>query len=177
MSGESGIRRAIISTLYGNWLTTAIRICMGAMLLSSGVMKILSPSSFGLLVARYEVLPELLVPYAAVAVPALEALLGLLLIVGLRARAAAFVSMLLMAAFIAVIAVNVARGRSFECGCFGFERLGIGLAETVSPWLIVRDALFLACFALLFRARRHPGSIESVIEKNRLKNLEKTKYE
>lgn len=177
MNSESGIRRAIISTLYGNWFTAVIRIGMGAMLLVSGFLKMMVPDSFGRLVAMYDVFPDLLVPYAAVTVPALEALLGLLLIVGLRARAAAFVSMLLMAAFIAVIAVNVARGRSFECGCFGLDRLGIGLSETVSPWLILRDALFLACFALLFRARRHPGSIESFIEKIRLKNLEKTKYE
>lgn len=177
MGGESGIRRAIISTIYGNRFTAVIRIGMGVMLLASGLLKIMAPGSFGRLIAMYDVFPELLVPYAAVTVPALEVLLGVLLVAGFRARAAAFVSMLLMAAFMAIIAVNVVRGRSFECGCFGLDRLGIGLNETVSPWLMLRDALFFACFALIFRARRQPGSLESFIEKNRLKNLQKAKYE
>ncbi|MBN2158900.1 MAG: DoxX family membrane protein [Spirochaetes bacterium] len=177
MSGESGIKRAVNSTLYGNWFTAVIRVGMGAMLLMSGLLKIMAPDSFGRLVAMYDVLPGMLVPYAAVAVPALEALLGLLLLAGFRVRSAAFVSMLLMAAFIAVIAVNVVHGRSFECGCFGLDRLGIGLSETVSPCLILRDVFFFACFAILFRAKRHVGSIESLVEKSHLKHLEKAKYE
>jgi uncharacterized membrane protein YphA (DoxX/SURF4 family) len=177
MSGESGIRRAISSTLYGNKLTVVIRILLGAMLVFSGSLKIIDPEAFGKVIARYDILPEILIAYAAVMVPALELLVGLSLLIGCKVRASALISVLLMAAFIVFMAVNVVRDRRFDCGCFNMRMFGLDFTETVSPWLIVRNVIFLVGFALVFRARRHLLSLEHYIEKSRLKNLEKTKYE
>jgi uncharacterized membrane protein YphA (DoxX/SURF4 family) len=177
MNGESGIRRAISSTLYGNKLTVVIRILLGAMLVFSGSLKMVDPGAFGKVIARYEILPEILIAYAAIIVPALELLVGLALLIGFKVRASALIAVFLMAAFIVFMAVNVAGDRRFDCGCFNLRILGLDFTETVSPWLIVRNVIFLAGFALLFRARRHLLSLEHYIEKSRLKNLEKTKYE
>jgi len=110
-------------------------------------------------------------------VPALELLVGLSLLIGCKVRASAFIAVLLMAVFIVFITVNVVRDRRFDCGCFNMRILGLDFTETVSPWLIVRNVIFLVGFALVFRARRHLLSLEHYIEKSRLKNLEKTKYE
>jgi hypothetical protein len=92
-------------------------------------------------------------------------------------RASAFIAMLLMSAFLVFISINVARGRRFDCGCFNVGILGLDFAETVSPWLALRNLIFIAGFALVFHARRHLFSIEYYIERSRLKHLEKTKYE
>ncbi len=177
MDGESGIRRGITSTLYGNLLTTAVRIFLGVLFLFSGIIKIVDPEGFALVVARYDILPGALVPYAAVLVPALEAAVGFLLVIGYRVRASALIGIALMAAFSVFIGINIARGRRFDCGCFGLERLGLGIGETVGPWVLARDLLFMAGFFLLFRAGRHLLSIENFLEKNRLQNLEKSRYE
>jgi putative oxidoreductase len=177
MSGESGIKRAINSTLYGNRFTVMIRILLGAMLVFSGSLKIIDPEAFGRVITRYDILPGVLVAYAALMVPALEIVSGLSLLIGCKVRGSAFIAMLLMAAFLVFILVNVARGRQFDCGCFNVGIFGLDFAETVSPWLAARNVIFIAGFALVFRARRHLFSLEHYIEKSRLKNLEKTKYE
>lgn len=177
MSGESGIRRAINSTLYGNRLTAMIRILLGAMLVFSGSLKIVDPEAFGSVIARYDILPEIIVAYAALLVPALEVLAGLFLLVGCKVRASAFIGMLLMIAFFFFISVNLVRGRRFDCGCFNVGILGLDFYESVSLWLAFRNVIFIAGFVLVFHAKRHIFSIEYYIEKSRLKNLEKTKYE
>ncbi|HNW28128.1 MAG TPA: MauE/DoxX family redox-associated membrane protein [Spirochaetota bacterium] len=177
MGNESGIRKAVTSTLYGNRFTVLIRVALGAMLAFTGAVKMTDPASFGQIVARYGILPAELVPYAASFIPPLELILGLALLIGIKVRAAAALSVLLMTAFIAFLAVNMFRGRSFDCGCFPVHLLGIGLGEKVGPWLLLRNCVFLACFALVYRADRHLFSLENFIEKVRLNNLEKTKYE
>lgn len=177
MSGESMVKKGVNSTLYGNRLTAAVRILLGAMLLGSGALKLPDPGQFAQVVALYDIIPLGLAPYAAVLVIALEMLLGLLLVVGYRIRAAACVSLLMMIAFAAFITVNLARGRSFDCGCFELSSLGIDFIETVSAWVVVRDLVFAAGFALVVRAQRHLCSLEYLVERMRLKNLEKTKYE
>ncbi len=177
MNSESMVRKGLNSTLYGNRLTAAVRLLLGAMLLLSGALKLPDPGQFAQVIARYDIIPPDLVPYAAVLVPALEALLGLLLAVGYRIRAAACLSLLMMLAFAAFITVNLVRGRSFDCGCFEVSRLGIELVDTVSVWVVVRDLVFAAGFALVVRAQRHLFSLEYLVERSRLKNLEKSKYE
>jgi uncharacterized membrane protein YphA (DoxX/SURF4 family) len=177
MSGESMIRKGINSTLYGNRLTSVIRIVMGLLLVVSGALKLPDPGQFAQVIMRYDIIPADLAPYAAVLVPALETLLGLLLVVGYRVRAAALIALAMMLAFGAFIAANVARGRTFDCGCFELGRVGIDFGETVSAWLVVRDLLFAAGFAVVARAQRHLYSLEYLVERTRLKNLEKTKYE
>ncbi len=177
MNSESMFKKGLNSTMYGNRLTAAVRLLLGAMLLLSGALKLPDPGQFAQVVARYDIIPLDLIPYAAVLVPALETLLGLLLIVGYRIRAAAFISLLMMIAFTAFLAVNLARGRSFDCGCFEVSRLGIEFGETVSAWLVVRDLVFVAGFALVARAQRHLFSLEHLVERSRLRNLEETKYE
>ena len=152
-------------------------MALGAMLVLTGAIKVTDPASFGQIVARYEILPALLVPYAASFIPALEVILGLTLLIGIKVRASAAIATLLMTAFIVFISVNVFRGRSFECGCFQLHLLGIGLAEKVSPWLVLRNCIFLAGYAVLFSADRHLLSLQNFAEKIRLKNLEKSKYE
>lgn len=177
MSGESGIRRWIGGFLYGNMAAAAVRILLGALLLFAGSLKMGDPEQFARVIARYGIVPDFLLPYGAVMVPALEVLTGLLLIIGYRIRAALLVGAAMMAAFSLFIASAMARGERFDCGCFNLGRLGLGISETVGPWVLVRDLLFLAGFLILLRAHRHLLSYEHFIEKIRLRNLEKARYE
>ncbi len=170
------IKNFFVDLKYGNRITSAVRILLGSMLLFAGVIKLLDPESFGGLIAGYDILPPLLIPYAAVWVPVFEAVIGLLLIIGYKVRASAMLAILLMALFIMFISVNLVRGRSFDCGCFSLSRLGLGIQEEISAWVVTRDLLFLAGFALVFSAERHLFSLENYREKMRLKNLEQSNY-
>jgi len=165
------IRFYVKDILYGNGITSSIRIVLGLMFVFSGYFKALDPGSFGGVVKMYNILPEVMAPYAAIIVPCLELIAGLGLLVGFRIKSSALVLMVLMAMFTVFISVNVYRGERFDCGCFELKRLGIGISEDVSFKLVVRDLIILFFIGLVFAADRHLFSIENMIEKKKLENL------
>ncbi|MFE4501136.1 MauE/DoxX family redox-associated membrane protein [Rhodococcus sp. NPDC056743] len=119
------------------------RLGLAAVWLISGGIKFLDPVQTKIAVRAYQLLPESLVGPVAMAMPLLEIVLGLLLLVGLAVRASAAVSVLMLVVLISVIISVWARGLSIDCGCFG----GGGAAD-VDAWdylnEILRDVSFLA---------------------------------
>ncbi|MEX2158489.1 MAG: MauE/DoxX family redox-associated membrane protein [Dehalococcoidia bacterium] len=96
-----------------------LRIVLGGVLLLAGLSKLSDRKSFREAVAEYQVLPSALVAPFAAAVPAIEIVLGVLLLLGLATADAAAVATLLFLSFAIAIGLNVARGRHFNCHCFG----------------------------------------------------------
>jgi uncharacterized membrane protein YphA (DoxX/SURF4 family) len=177
VAGVNSFINFIRDAVYGNSLTLVIRIILGGLFLLLGGAKLNDPGAFGIVIARYDILPQVIIGYAAIVVPVLEMLIGLLLVIGYKTRAAAGLSIFLMMLFILFIAVNLVRGKSFDCGCLNAGQFGLDINERISGWLILRDLIFLAGFILLYRAERHVFSLENFREKMRLKNLEQTKYQ
>jgi hypothetical protein len=94
-------------------------------------------------VANYRILPQPVVPVAALALPCAEALVALALAAGAARAFAATAAAGLLLLYALAIGINVGRGRTrIDCGCFG-SRLGHGIGS----WMVVRNAL-LACLAL-----------------------------
>ncbi len=86
-----------------------------------------------------------LVTPAAWMIPALEALAALGLLLSATRAGAALLMAVLLATFSAAIAINLARGRrEIDCGCFG-----PALRQTLSGWLLARNAMLLAAAAVL----------------------------
>jgi len=67
----------------------------------------------------YKVFPPAWAPFLGYALPGLEIVLGLLLLVGMFVRVSSLVTALLMTGFIAGIISVWVRGYSIDCGCFG----------------------------------------------------------
>ena len=177
MEQESGLRRFAGDILYGNRITTGVRLLMGAMLIFSGYFKMMDPEAFGTVISGYDIIPGVLVGWAAMIIPPLELILGLCLVAGYKVRASALIAMAMMFLFMIFMTVNLARGRNMECGCFELKRLGLDIGESLSAWLVLRDVVFLFAFAILFAAERHLLSLEGLIVRLRLKNLEETRYQ
>lgn len=177
MEQESGLRRFAGDILYGNRITAVLRVLMGALLIFSGYFKIMDPEAFGAVITRYDIIPGTMVGWAAMVIPPLELLMGLCLVAGYKVRASAFIAMGMMLLFIVFMSVNLARGVKFDCGCFEMKRLGLDIGETLSGWLVARDILFLVIFSVIFTADRHLLSLEGLIVRMRLKNLEETRYQ
>ena len=92
----------------------------------------------------YKVFPPAWAPFLGYALPGLEIVLGLLLLVGMFVRVSSLVTALLMTGFIAGIISVWVRGYSIDCGCFG----GGGEVSEVGKNLryskeILRDLLFV----------------------------------
>ena len=96
-----------------------LRLVVGGMLALAGVSKLADRASFRNAVADYEVLPLALErPFAAL-LPLAEVTLGALLLLGLGTTVTAALAAPLFLSFVIAIGMNLARGRDFDCHCFG----------------------------------------------------------
>jgi uncharacterized membrane protein YphA (DoxX/SURF4 family) len=95
------------------------QIAIGAVFLYAALPKIGDPASFADQIHNYRMLPVALENLLAMTLPWVELIIGLALILGVRARCGAAVAVLLMGVFLAGIAQAVYRGLDIECGCFG----------------------------------------------------------
>lgn len=163
------IKTKITDILYGNALTAFLRIFMGLLFIYSGFFKILDPSAFAKTIDLYDIAPQSFSAYGAITVPAIELLLGIFLLIGFKIKPSSLLLILIMIFFTIAIAINAARGKSFDCGCFELGKFG--LSENVSIGLIFRDIIFILILVLIFRARRNYLSVDNLIEKDDLESV------
>jgi uncharacterized membrane protein YphA (DoxX/SURF4 family) len=147
-----GRREQVKST--GENLNHVARLALGGVFLYAGFVKIADPAAFAGDIAAYRLLPYFGNYLAATILPWLEAICGLLLIVGNRTRAAAGVFIGLTAVFMAALASTLIRGLDIDCGCF---RHG---GKKTSAWTALgRDALlFVAALVVYRKSGRKRGS-------------------
>lgn len=97
----------------------AARWVIAAVFLRSGLGKIAGLAEFRVAVANYRLLPAFLVAPVAFSLPFAEVVAAVLLALGVLPVVVAAALALMLAAFAVAIAVNLARGRVFDCGCAG----------------------------------------------------------
>lgn len=138
-------------------VTLLSRFGLAAMWLYSGAVKLANPLDSQLAVAGYELLPESLISPAAIALPAAELILGLMLLLGVFTRAAAAASAALLVMFMAAIVWAWSRGLQIDCGCFGGGGHDPNAGPGTYAWALARDALFLAAAWLTWRPGKSPS--------------------
>jgi uncharacterized membrane protein YphA (DoxX/SURF4 family) len=145
------------------WLGLLARLIVGGVDLAAGISKFPDPAGNVRQVRAFQILPESIVPTVGHALPAVEILIGALLVLGLLTRAFAVLATLFFVAFIIGIAAAWARGLEINCGCFGSlgvpadpqRQYAIDIARGVgllicSMWLVVWPRTRLALDNLLF---------------------------
>ncbi len=121
----------------------AVSLSLAALLGGATAHQCLAWREWGGVIANYRLLPQALVPVAALALPCAQALVALALAAGAAPAYAGSAAAALLLLYALAIGINVARGRTaIDCGCFG-SRLGHGIGR----WMVVRNVL-LACLAL-----------------------------
>ena len=138
------------------------RLFLGGVLIYAGAVKIPRPLTSERAVQAYEIFPMDLAGYIGLALPYLEVVLGLLLVLGLFTRPVAAVSTLLMLAFVVGIAQAWARGLTIDCGCFGGGGQ-IAEADTQYPQEIARDLGFALAGAWLWWRPRSLVSLDRIL--------------
>lgn len=132
-------------------LSTLGRLVLAGVWIVAGISKITDLDASVRAVRAYQILPEIGAQLVGAGLPAVEVLLGVLLLVGAGVRAGAWVSAVLMVIFMIGIASAWARGLQIDCGCFGS---GGTLAEGARPtygWELIRDGALLVLALLLAR--------------------------
>ncbi|GGF57793.1 hypothetical protein GCM10011519_34610 [Marmoricola endophyticus] len=135
------------------WFGLLARLVVGVVWIVAGAIKLPDPDSSVTAVRAYQLLPLSLTSPVGHALPILEVVVGLLLVLGLLTRPVGLLSALMQLAFIIGIASVWARGISINCGCFGDGGADPDAASSY-PWEIARDVgLLLLSLWLVWRPR------------------------
>ena len=98
--------------------TVLLRIALSAIFGVAGVTKLIDPHGTRDAVKNFGA-PEPLAPALAIVLPVVELLIGAGLLVAATAGASALAALLVLGLFVVAIGVNLARGRTHDCHCFG----------------------------------------------------------
>jgi uncharacterized membrane protein YphA (DoxX/SURF4 family) len=126
--------KQIISSQYLSFL---LRYYLGFLFITSGISKISYPSGFAETLVSYQIVPYWSVNFFAIALPWVELVCGVFLIIGLRTRAVAVIISILLVTFATGLLINLIRGASIYCGCFS------NAGDRINWWDIPRDLLWL----------------------------------
>jgi uncharacterized membrane protein YphA (DoxX/SURF4 family) len=85
----------------------------------AGAAKLMDLQASVRAVRAYDLLPAALEPLVGYGLPALEVVVGVLLLLGLLTRYAAIANAAFMLAFLVGVTSAWARGLAIDCGCFG----------------------------------------------------------
>jgi uncharacterized membrane protein YphA (DoxX/SURF4 family) len=127
--------------LVGLFLLAA-RWLVAGIFLRSGLAKATRLAAFHSAVRNYRLLPPALVAVVATVLPFAEITAGILLAIGVLPVLVAATLALLLVIFATAIAINLARGRIFECGCSASA-----VAPSTISWRHVVVDLLLAAVA------------------------------
>ena len=130
------------------WVVVGARCLVGSVFVFAGCSKLLLPhAEVVALMQQYTVLPRLLLPYLATALPWVEVVSGTALIIGWYTTPAVLLVGLQLVGFSLLMIVVLAAGIPIEdCGCFGT----IGLPETPLQ-VLIRDLIMLALLGLVWQ--------------------------
>jgi len=127
------------------------RWLLGAAFVSAAAMKMAHPRDFAEVVGDYGIVFDETVFATAIAIPLVEAAVGIGLVLDVRGSLAAAAALLIL--FMAVLGYGIRLGLEIDCACFGFA--GRGVLSGGAGAAIGRDAALLAlCAALAWIRRR-----------------------
>ncbi len=113
-------------------LVFCVRLVLGGLFLYAGLSKIGQPYHFAASIQAYQLLPQFLLGLTAVAIPWIETVSAAALILGYKPRSALLTLIILLAVFMAIILLTLARGLDIDCGC------GL-LANRRVGWLVLAE--------------------------------------
>lgn len=115
------------------------RLSLAAIFIYAGVIKATDVVAFAGHVANYQLLPYAWNFVAAAALPYVEILCGLLLLMNKRVRPSLLVLLLLNSVFIIALTSVMMRGFDIDCGCFNPD------SDSLTPPIaaIMRDFVFV----------------------------------
>lgn len=145
------------------WLALPLRWYLGYVFLLACQHKIAHPGVFAVDVATYGILPLSLVNIMAITLPWIELAAGILLVAGLKARAAALMVFGMMTMFIVALAIALAQGLDMSCGCFASQ--AVQGEDAISARTVLRDAGWLILSLYVASFDSDPIGIDRILSR------------
>jgi uncharacterized membrane protein YphA (DoxX/SURF4 family) len=138
----------LVALLKTQKIQTIAQVILGGIFIFASLGKVFQTEAFGETIANYKILSPSLVKIAAMVLPWVELIFGVLLILNLIPRISASVLSPLLVIFIVAIGINIFRGIDIDCGCIlklmahsGYSTSDSSIA---SMWYaIIRDIFLL----------------------------------
>ncbi|MBF0528050.1 MAG: DoxX family membrane protein [Deltaproteobacteria bacterium] len=137
-----------------------LRLALGLLFMFASWDKIIHPQDFAKIIYNYQILPDQLINLAAIVLPWLEMVMGLLLVCGWLPLGTTAWTSFLLALFGGVLTFNLIRGINVHCGCFSTSAGG-----DPANWLtLVRDMVLLAAgiFLLAANIKKERRTLEAI---------------
>ncbi len=142
--------------LKNDYLHLAVRLLMGGLFLYAGVGKVITPMDFAASIYNYKLLPDVMIGPVAVAIPWIETLAGVALLLGFSVKGGSLAISGLLTMFISIIIISAVRGLDNDCGCFSGVERTVGLLAIFEDSAMLAGALYLLLFD---RARITPYTV------------------
>ena len=143
-----------------HWLLLAVRLYLGFLFAAASWHKIMNPEMFALDVATYQLLPLWAINGFALILPWVELLAGVLLVLGLRTRAAALLVLCMMLSFTLALMWALHLGLDMTCGCFA-SQAATG-DDPISWHTLVRDLAWLLMALYVVTLDRTPLGLDRI---------------
>ncbi len=113
------MKNTLINNILDNsFVVLLARIIIGLMFVIVGVGKIAHPAEFADEIANYQILPNFFINIAAITIPWIELIAGILVIFGIKQKPSATIILLMLIVFTSGVAVAMAKGLNIDCGCY-----------------------------------------------------------
>jgi uncharacterized membrane protein YphA (DoxX/SURF4 family) len=119
--GRQGVIALVRSIVSWIWPYRVVRVSLAALFIYGGVIKLFDPKAFARTISGYDLVPEVLLPVAAVGLPIIETISGICLFLDIRGSLAVIASLLGM--FICILGYGISLNLDVDCGCFGADDL------------------------------------------------------
>lgn len=148
--------KRIPALLQHPWLIQRAQILLGILFIVAAWPKLMDPPGFAQALWAYKLFPAWSLKPLAMALPWLELICGLLLVLGVWIRAAATWIALLLLGFILALSINLARRNPVDCGCFSLPGRTTSTEERLTDMRlsILRDLGMLVLAILILAERR-----------------------
>jgi uncharacterized membrane protein YphA (DoxX/SURF4 family) len=144
-------------------LALPARLYLGFVFIYACVHKIADPGVFALDVATYQLLPLQLVNLTALVLPWVELVAGVMIVVGFRTRAAAFLIAGMMVVFMVALGWALHQDLDMSCGCFASS----SEHDPISAMTMLRDAGWLALSLYVLVFDRVPLGLDRLLARRR----------
>jgi len=144
--------------LKNKWLLLASRLVLGALFIYASLDKVLNPLAFAQIIHNYRITPPSLINIAAVLLPWIELLAGLLLVIGMKVRGSNLTLGLLLLFYVVLLTVTASRGINVACGCF---TMSMAVKSNLAI-RIVEDLVMLLMSLHLFFFYKRSKEVEAI---------------
>ncbi len=132
----------------GPRLAVLFRLTLGAVFVAASLDKVLHPLAFAQSIANYRMVPLGLINLMAIALPMIELVSGVALLLGVGIRANLLLASGMLALFIVAIVLALVRGLDISCGCFTTDPSAHRMTRMTLIWDIIW--LAMGVHALLY---------------------------